>query len=402
MKIDAHVHYMPPSLKENLADFAAREPYWGLLVTPPSIQGWATPERMIADMDAAGLDKVVLVGEYFYQHSACVARNNQAIDLINRWPERIMALATIQPTAGDTALTELKRCISAGLVGVGELNPYTQGYHLDDPNFLRLVEACIMADLPLNLHVNEAVGPYYPGKSTTPLRHYYQLARRYPQLKLILAHWGGGLFFYELMPRVQQDLHNVWYDTAASPLLFPTEKIFRIAILAIKPHKILFGSDYPLRIYPQQQKEPEFQTFMTDIAAVGLEEMVYQDIMGGNTARLFGLMGDERAGVLPTSIRSEGVSTAGEASLASFSDLVQHAQSVDFEENLPDMSVGLVAVTWPQTQAVFDQFGIPWQDNPVPIWEPVGQAAAARGMNPTRQKQLLQALNEACCASGEA
>ena len=122
MRIDAHIHFTPPELKARLAQFAEEEPYWGLLLSPPngkSIQGWADPERMIADMDAAGIDKVIIVGEYFRQHDACVERNNQAIDLVNRYPGRVLALATLQPAAGDRAIDELKRCLDAGLHGVG-------------------------------------------------------------------------------------------------------------------------------------------------------------------------------------------------------------------------------------------------------------------------------------------
>jgi hypothetical protein len=44
-----------------------REPYTGLMMAPdplnPTKQGWATPERMIKDMDKAGIDKVVLKEE---------------------------------------------------------------------------------------------------------------------------------------------------------------------------------------------------------------------------------------------------------------------------------------------------------------------------------------------------
>ena len=206
LRIDAHVHYTPPSLAEDIKHFAEQEPYWGLLVKPKSskqktIQGWAAAGRMIEDMDRAGLDKVVLMGEYFHQHQSCLTRNNQALAILKQWPERVIALATIQPKAGQQALDELKRCVDGGLQGVGELNPYAQGYTLDDPDFLRIVEACLVYDLPLNLHVNEEIGRYYPGKSTTPIRHYYRLARRYPELKLILAHWGeAGFSFMKSCP----------------------------------------------------------------------------------------------------------------------------------------------------------------------------------------------------------
>ena len=61
MRIDAHVHYTPPSLAAELDAFIQQEPFWGLMLAPDaagrSVQGWATAERMIADMDAAGLTR---------------------------------------------------------------------------------------------------------------------------------------------------------------------------------------------------------------------------------------------------------------------------------------------------------------------------------------------------------
>ncbi len=291
MKIDAHVHFLPPSLRENLAELAGREPYWGLLLNPPSgqsIQGYATAERLLADMDAAGLDRVVLVGEYYQRHESCVARNNQTIELVQRYPERLMGLATVQPLAGEKATAELRRCLANGLCGLGELNPYAQRFRLASAEFERLVAICEEEDAAVNLHINEEVGAHYWGKSTTPIREYYELACRHPALKLVLAHWGGGLLFYELMPRVRAQLANVVYDTAASPLLYPTAEIFATAQTCISPHKILYGSDYPLRLYPRTQKEPDFRPFLAEIGGLGWGEGVEAAVLGGNAARVYG------------------------------------------------------------------------------------------------------------------
>jgi len=384
MRIDAHVHYMPPTMVEDLANFSEREPYWGLLVAPgpgkPSVQGWATVERMIKDMDRAGLDKVILVGEYLYRHESCLARNDQAMQIVKRWPDRVIACATIQPKAGPKALDELRRCVEGGLRGVGELNPYAQGHAMNDPDFLRVVEACLDYELPLNLHVSEEVGHYYPGKSAAPLRCYYQLACRYPELKLILAHWGGGLIFYEIMASVRRNLKNVWYDTAASPLLYPTEKIFKVALECLDHRKILYGSDYPLRLYPRKQREPDFGPFIDEIDQLNLSPEVYADIMGNNAARLFGLPGyqDTMGQTVEQDVTSNSTRVAAEAvKIQGF------------------MAVSLVAEAWPETQPIFEKFGIPWQDNPVPAWEPIVQAAAAHGWGPQRQQRLLDELNNA-------
>lgn len=391
MLIDAHVHYTPPALAADLDAFVRAEPFWGQMLAPRaggrSLQGWATAERMIADMDAAGVDRVVLLGEYRRSHEGCVARNDQALAIIRRWPDRVSACAILQPKAGQAALDELARCLDGGMIGVGELGPYGQGYRLDDPDFLRLAEACISYGIPLNLHTNEEVGGFYPGKATTPLRDYYRLAARYPELKLILAHWGGGLFFYELMPEVRRTLRNVWYDTAASPLQYATRSIFDVALRCVDRHKLLYGSDYPLRLYPRRQAEPDFRPFLAEIAALGLPDDVRADILGGNAARVlapnppapFSAARDassparEGGGNVPHLLRGEGA--GGEVT--------------------PAMSTVLVAEVWPATRAVFERHGIPWHDSPVPFWEPIGQAAAARGLGPDALARLVAELNEA-------
>jgi hypothetical protein len=395
MLIDAHVHYTPPALAADLENFIAVEPYWGQMLAPGpdgvSLQGWVTAERMIADMDAAGVDRVVLVGEYRRSHEGCVARNDQALAIIRRWPDRVIAFAILQPLAGQAALDELARCLDGGMTGVGELGPYGQGYRLDDADFLRVAEACIRADIPLNLHTNEEVGVFYPGKAATPLRDYHRLASRYPELKLILAHWGGGLVFYELLPEVRWTLRNVCYDTAASPLQYATRSIFEVALRCVDHRKLLYGSDYPLRLYPRRQAEPDFRPFLAEIAALGLPDDVRADIMGGNAARVLALSGIEPSGGLlsekPANPKGGWCTASSPASVA----------DTKITETLSTL---LVAEAWPETRAVFARHGIPCEDSPAPFWEPISQAAAARGLGPDALARLVAELNEAIGAGG--
>ena len=386
MLIDAHIHYTPPSLADDLDAFVRAEPFWGLMLASgsggKSVQGWATAERMIADMDAAGIDKVVLLGEYRRTHVGCVARNDQALTILHRWPERVIAFAMVQPKAGQAALDELARCLDGGMAGVGELGPYAQDHRLADPDFLRVAEACIRHGIPLNLHTNEEVGHFYPGKATTPLRDFYRLASRYPELKLILAHWGGGLFFYELMPEVRRTLRNVWYDTAASPLLFRTREIFDVALRCVDHRKLLYGSDYPLRLYPRRQVDPDFRSFLAEIAALDLTAGVQADILGDNAARLLGLPGPPPAAEPVAAVRR---SPQGVTEMFRAPGIVITAAT----------STAAAAAAWPETQEVFARYGIPCIDSPVPFWEPIAQAAAARGMGPDAVARLLAELNEA-------
>ncbi len=152
MRIDMHLHYMPPSWAED-REFLRREPYWEFLAQPDtskSVQGWATAERMIADMDRAGIDKVVMQGEYFFTHESAIRRNDRVIELMRRWPDRIMAFAALQPKAGTAALDELKRCVDHGMCGVGEMSAYAQGHTLQDRNFLRMADSCVKKYSPCN------------------------------------------------------------------------------------------------------------------------------------------------------------------------------------------------------------------------------------------------------------
>jgi predicted TIM-barrel fold metal-dependent hydrolase len=294
MIIDAHIHMYPPEVYEDPVRWARRadEPYWALLTTDrpgrPSIQGWATVERLLSDMDFAGIERVVMQGMYWQRLETCIAQNNWYIEWCRQHPDRLMGFAVVQPKAGARALEEVRRAVDAGLCGLGEILPYAQGYHMRDPDFLRVAELLIALDVPLCLHVSEPVGHVYPGKSTTPLEDYYWLATEYPELKLILAHWGGLLPFYELMKGVRKQLKNVYYDTAATPLLYRQE-VYRAVVGVVGPEKILYGSDYPLLVYPSQVREPGFARLLDEIRGSGLAPDELDLVLGDNIARLLGL-----------------------------------------------------------------------------------------------------------------
>jgi hypothetical protein len=168
-------------------------------------------------------------------------------------------------------------------------------------------------------------------------------------------------------------LRNVWYDTAASPLLFPTNKVFAIALQCIDWHKILFASDYPLLLYPRSQKEPDFSTFLSEIESLGLGRDERDGILGMNAANL---LGTARVPRHPSAIKEQPV----------------HKPPSKITE---DMSVSWIASVFPETRDVLDRYGIPWLDSSVPLWEPLIQSACARGLDEERMGSLLREIHEA-------
>ena len=93
----------------------ARETYWGQIFSGCEDQGWVTPERMLDDMDRAGIDKAIIQGNYWRHHDTCVDRNSEVLDLLARWPDRFIGFATLQPQVGQAALDELSRCLDGGM-----------------------------------------------------------------------------------------------------------------------------------------------------------------------------------------------------------------------------------------------------------------------------------------------
>ena len=293
MIIDCHVHLYPDAALADPAGWAAArgEAKWAAMVGPradgaPSLQGWANVERLLRDMDAAGVDRAVLVGWYWENAATCAEQNRFHAECVRRHPDRLEAFATLHAGAGaEAVVAELTRCRDEGLSGLGELCPPAQGRGYDEPALAAALELAAQWYWPVNLHVTEPAGRAYPGRVETPFLELLALARRHPAVRFVLAHWGGMLPFFELNQAVAKPLKNVFYDTAASPLLYRPE-VFPLVARAVGADRIVYGSDYPLRLYPKHQAEPDFARFLGEIHASGLTKPELAAVLGKNWQRL--------------------------------------------------------------------------------------------------------------------
>lgn len=288
--IDAHTHIFPRDIPANWDWYAARDPWFAELTreTPQSRvrEAWTTPEEALRLADEAGIQVIVMQGWYWRDMDLCRRHNDFMAQVIAEYPGRFAAYASINPVFGAEAVREVERCWGMGFSGVGELGPGGDGYALDHPGLLDVLAAAQDLHLPVNFHVGEPVGHVYPGKDLTPIGGFYDIARRFPNLRLILAHMGGGLPYYELWPHVREAFRNVWYDLAANPLLYDIRAI-PAAVALVGAEKLLFGTDFPLTIYPRLCREADFSLFVKDIRErAGLAAGDWEAIMGGNMRRL--------------------------------------------------------------------------------------------------------------------
>jgi hypothetical protein len=287
--IDAHIHAYPPEVAADPAGWgrARGEAGWVACVAPEgrrSIQGWADTGRLIADMDRAGVAACVMQGWYWERQETCELQNGWYGEWVRGHGERLMAFASVQPRQGRRALDGLERALDAGLRGIGEMLPQAQGFALDDPWWLRVVAVAQERAVPITLHATDpAAGP--AAGPRTPLEGYVALARGHPRVTFILAHWGGGMAFRGPPEGAGPLPPNIYFDTAASPLLYPSA-VFRRAAELVGADRIVYGSDYPLLLHPGSSREPGFSRFLEEIAGSGLTAAQLRQILGGNMRRL--------------------------------------------------------------------------------------------------------------------
>ena len=276
MNIDFHTHIFPPLIRENREDFLKSEQAFNTLYNSPQARLVGAGE-LISAMDEADVQKSVVFGFPWESADYFKLNNDYVVEAVNRYPDRLVGLACFSPLS-PTGAREADRCFDQGLTGVGELAVYGDGITAAVVQALEPVMAlCLERDGLFMLHTNEPVGHQYPGKTPNTLRQIYDFVKAYPENRIILAHWGGGLLFYALMKKeVVKVLENVWFDTAASPFLYRPE-MYRIAGEVVGFDKILFGSDFPL-LKPQR--------YFKEMEAAGLTIDQMNQITGLNAQNL--------------------------------------------------------------------------------------------------------------------
>jgi uncharacterized protein len=277
--IDFHTHVFPPFFVENRSRFFPDEPAFKALYESPHSR-LITTEELLKNMDKRRIDKSVVFGFPWINPDYFISHNGYIIESVRRHPDRIVGFCCFSPLSPQ-GLQETRRCLDSGLSGVGELALYHSGFSPEVQEGLEeIMTLCARLDVPVLLHTNEPVGHAYPGKAPMHLSEIYQFIRRYPSNRIVLAHWGGGLFFYGLMKKEIEELfRNVWFDTAASPYLYKPE-VYRVAADIVGPEKILFGSDYPL-LSPKR--------YFQEMRSTGISEETFRKITGENAARLLKL-----------------------------------------------------------------------------------------------------------------
>lgn len=282
--IDMHTHLFPEEVQKQREAYFRHDENFRLLYENPKARIVSLGD-LLKNMDEYGIEKSVICGFPWQDPELCREGNDYLLYCASLYPQRLIPFVTFSLRSIRLARKEIERTWDKGMGGIGEIAFY-QGDFTQEKirSLISILKPFSSRQIPFLLHTNEPVGHTYPGKSMSSLKGLYQLILALPEQPIILAHWGGGFFFYELMPEVAKASRHVYYDTAASPFIYHPQ-IYIVARKILGPEKIVFGSDYPL-LSPQR--------YFAEMESIGLSAHLQRRIKKLNAQKLLSQYKEEQ------------------------------------------------------------------------------------------------------------
>lgn len=171
-----------------------------------------------------------LQGGYYPTAEEIAASNASTLGYIAQFPQRISGWCYVHPGLAG-AVDEFRRGIDAGLIGL-KLWVATR---CSDPVTFPVIEAAIEADVPMLVHTWQKATGNLPDESLPT--DMAELARRYPEGKFLMAHFGGnwefGLRAIAHLPNVKADFSGTINEYGA----------YEMAVELLGDERVVFGSD---------------------------------------------------------------------------------------------------------------------------------------------------------------
>ena len=254
----AHAHIFPPKIASKAVGSIGE--FYQIPMCHPG-----SPEALLESGGAIGVRKY-LVCSTATRPGQVTAINDFIRESCAAHPE-FLGFGTLHPGYEDIP-GEARRIRELGLRGV-KLHPDFQQFFIDDPAAFPIYQSCQELGLPILFHTGDERYDW-----SAPARM-AEVARRYPGLTCIAAHFGGYNHWQDV--ELYRDLPNVWFDTSSALFKLPQERALHLISL-MGHRRFLFGTDFPMWDHRE-----ELERFLS----LGLPAEVRDDILHRNFRRLF-------------------------------------------------------------------------------------------------------------------
>lgn len=322
MIIDFQHHYVPVKLAERHGVRKGEK----LNVTEDGLAKFTFHDRVydlgtqIQDMETAGMDIALLSCPVGWDASleVCQLINDDYAAVQQKYPDRFLGLAHVPVHDGKVGIRELERAVNElGLRGVAIMSQI-KGAPLDGQANWDFFAKTVELDIPIFVH--PAMMPRgYPHAADYDLLRIIGreldlalattrliasgVLERFPTLKLVIAHFGGGVAaikerlrnkayrFGTKLPRsFDEYFDRLYFDMAGFE---GGRAALASALTGIRPERLVFASDYPQDFTGQLTDTGkgvrDIRTYIEDIRALDLPEATKDAILGGTAARLLKL-----------------------------------------------------------------------------------------------------------------
>lgn len=260
--IDFHVHIYPDSVAAKVA---------ATIGLPEEAKH---PERLTAEGITAAAKRAGVT----LSVNLPVATKAEHVENTNRYvrsmPEGVISFAALHPDTPNKR--EVLTCLKAeGFKGI-KFHPEFQNFALEEERMREAWEA--MSDLGLIAVFHAGGDRCFPPPYHTSPRTFVDFAKKYPKLKIVAAHMGGYMMWYETELELAGKA-DIYLDTSWMTAMCDAKQLVR----TIRKHgadKILFASDSPWR-------EPKDD--IAAILALPLEDEEKEMILHKNAERLLEL-----------------------------------------------------------------------------------------------------------------
>ncbi len=236
-------------------------------------------ESMIAEMDAAGVERVVLSA--FYHRDIPVVTNDEVAAFVRRYPDRFVGAGTVNVMRKPMEVArEVERLVNELDMVAIRLEPYMVGDGMtglppNDKHYWPVYLKCCELGVPVAIQIGHT-GPLLPSECGRPI-YLDEVALAFPELTIIGCHLGQP--WHEEMMTLAWKHPNLYVETSArAPKLWPAS--FVDFARGWGRDKVIWATDYPLLT---------FERTLAELEALGLEPETFRKVVRDNAVRAFGL-----------------------------------------------------------------------------------------------------------------